>query len=233
MFINLERLKNEDNTLRDGIKWRAEHTQCICFDQDIYNYCFGNDYIHLSSRFDRFVTSERAERKLPRNVIYHFTGPNPTPDLSDSLNRLYFEYFVKTPWFNAESIGHIYEGILSMQYELSSQTLWMSKAMVGKQRAFFVPSDNLEAITEFFGIDDDEEVILAIDGVESSKQLIKSMKRSKGTKLYFIIAANFHLIQAELRRAGFQDGRDFVNGLIFLSEAHGVPMDSYPLIKAL
>ena len=90
-------------------------------------------------------------------------------DMRTPFNRLWFKYFEKTPWFNAESF----------------------------------------------------------------KQLIDSMKKSDGSKLYFIITAQFPLVHAELTRAGFKDGRDFLNGLMFLSEAHGVPMNSYPLIKAL
>ena len=232
MFINLERLRKEKETLQRGIKFLVEHPQCISFDQDILNYCFTKEYVHLSSRFDRFITSERAERKPPRDVIYHFTGPNPTPDFRDPLNRLYFDYFVKTPWFNAESISHIYDGVRQIQHELQSRTIWMSKVMAGRQRAFFVPPNNLEPMKKVFGVDDNDEVILAI-GMESLQQLIDSMKKSKGAKLYFILTAQFPGVQATLTREGFKDGRDFVNGLIFLSEAHGVPMNSYPLIKAL
>ena len=232
LILNLKILRDKITALNDGMKFIAEHTECFCFDQDILNYCFTKEYVHLSSRFDRFVTSERAERRGVRDVIYHFTGPNPTPDFRDPLNRLYFDYFVKTPWFNAESIGHIYDGVRQIQHELQSRTIWMSKVMAGRQRAFFVPPNNLEPMKKVFGVDDKEEVILAI-GMESLKQLIDSMKKSNGAKLYFILTAQFPGVHATLTREGFKDGKDFVNGLIFLSEAYGVPMNSYPLIKAL
>ena len=210
MSANLDKLRAEKQTLQRGMDFVFNTPECVAHDQDILNYCFGNDYVHLPNRFDRFVTSERAEKQPVRNVIYHFTGPNPTMDFRDPLNRLYFQYFD----------------------ECQSRALWLSKAMAGKQRAFFALPNNLDVLRKIFGIDDGEEVILAIAD-ESLKQLAESMKKSKGKKLYFIMAGNFPLIHAELTKAGFVDGKDFVNGTIFMSEMQGVPMNSYPLVKAM
>ena len=232
LVLNLKKLRAEKDPLQDGIKFVAEHPQCFSFDQDILNYCFSKEYLHLSNRFDRFVTSERAERKPIRDVIYHFTGPNPTPDFRDPLNRLYFEYFAKTPWFNADMIGRMYDGIRQIHHETQSRALWLSKALAGKRRAFFAPPNNLTQLKNVFAVDDNEEIIFATN-IESIKNLIDSMKNSNGEKLYFIVTGNFPIVRMELTRAGFVDGRDFFNATIFLSEIHGVPMNSYPIVKAM
>ena len=237
LLINLEKLRQEESAVMRGIEFIAEHPQYINFDQDVLNYCFSKKFLKLTRNFNRFVVHSRRESdgQTDERILHYIStsqGLGVSLNLRDPFNRLWFKYFEKTPWFNAESIGHIYEGVRQIQHELQSRTIWMSKVMAGRQRAFFVPPNNLEPMKKVFGVDDNDEIILAI-GMESLQQLIDSMKKSKGAKLYFILTAQFPGVQATLTREGFKDGRDFVNGLIFLSEAHGVPMNSYPLIKAL
>ena len=102
--------------------------------------------------------------------------------------------------------------------------------MSGKERVFFTVPQNLDAIKKIFSVRDDEEIILA-ENLESLKKFLYAMKSSHGKKVFFIVLPNFPFNL--LMQAGFQPGRDFVNGFDFLSEAHGVPMNSYPLIKAM
>ena len=236
LLVNLDYLSRESELIGKGIHFQSQHPNYIHFDQDILNWCFSTKYLKVPTKFNCFVRNERRNRRGVESKIYHYLGSSYgqgiTPHMQDPFNRLWFKYFEKTPWFNAESIGHIYDGVRQIQHELQSRAIFMSKVMAGRQRAFFVPPNNLEPMKKVFGVDDKEEVILAI-GAESFKQLVDSMKKSNGSKLYFIITSQFPGVQAALTRAGFKDGKDFLNGLMFLSEAHGVPMNSYPLIKAL
>ena len=232
LLINLEKWRETENILGSGIKFVSEHTECFCFDQDILNYSFTNDYVHLPNIFDRFVTSERAEKQPVRNVIYHFTGPNPTMNFRDPLNRLYFQYFAKTPWFNADTLWRMYDGVRQIQHECQSRALWLSKVLAGKKRAFFTSQSNINLLKKAFGVDESEEVILSTDN-KSIQKLIDSMKKSHGHKLYFIVMGSFQIYRAELTKAGFVEGKDFINGTVFLSERQGVPMNSYTLVKAM
>jgi len=236
LLMNLTKFRNEKENIMNGIKFRMKHPDYLHFDQDILNYCFSTKYLKVPTKFNCFVRNERRNKRGIESKIYHYLGSSYgqgiTPHMQDSFNRLWFKYFEKTPWFNAESIGHIYDGVRQIQHELQSRAIFISKVMAGRQRAFFVPPNNLEPMKKVFGVDDNEEVILAI-GMESLKQLIDSMKKANGSKLYFILTIQFPGVQATLTREGFKDGKDFVNGLMFLSEAQGVPMNSYPLIKAL
>ena len=63
------------------------------------------------------------------------------------------------------------------------------------------------------------------------KKLLDAMKKSRGKKVFFIVLPIFPY--QVLLDAGFVYGKDFLNGMEFLSEAQGVPLDSYPLIKAM
>ncbi len=102
--------------------------------------------------------------------------------------------------------------------------------MSGKTRGFFVAPANVDVLKKIFSIRDDEEVIVA-ENQKSLITLLESMKSSRGKKIFFIMLSNFPL--QILTQAGFAQGKDFVNGLDFLSEAQGVPFNSYPLVQAM
>ena len=106
----------------------------------------------------------------------------------------------------------------------------LSAIMSGKTRGFFAPPNNVDGLKTFFSIRDDEEIILA-ENQESIKKLLDAMNASRGRKVFFIMVPNFPF--QILIQAGFAPGKDFVNGMEFLSEAQGVPLNSYPLIQAM
>ncbi len=233
MLMNLNRLRSERKTLMQGVKWRMNHPQCICFDQDILNYCFGNDYVCLPNRFDRFVTSERAAKRPVQKFIYHFTGSNPTMNFNDDLNRLYFQYFEKTPWFSKDVIGIMDMGLRQLDMGLKNIAIQLSVIMAGKERAFFATVPNITPLKNMFFIRNDEEII-PFENPESFNVLVNSMKNSLGKKIFFLMfPEGYQQLRASLMQAGFVEGRDFINAAMFLSEAHGVPLNTYELIKVM
>ena len=151
-------------------------------------------------------------------------------DANDFLNRLWMKYFIRTSWFNEETIGNLYTGVQGLHVGLKNFAIQVSAMMSGKTRAFFTLPQNVEATKKIFSIRDDEEIILA-DNPNSLQKLIDAMKLSEGKKIFFILTPGFPF--QVLTQAGFVYGRDFLNGFIFLSEAHGMPLDSYPLVKAM
>ena len=76
----------------------------------------------------------------------------------------------------------------------------------------------------------DESIILA-ESEQSFQKLIDAMKKAKGKKVFFIVLPNFPFNL--LIKEGFVPGKDFVNGLEFLSEAQGLPLNSYPFVQAM
>ena len=231
MMINLTYFRNAEELLMSGIKWRGEHPQCICFDQDILNYLFTKIYLRLPDKFDHFVYTERLLGKThPERMIYHFAGSTMNLDTRDPFNRLYIKYFMKTPWFNEESIGQLYAGVQRLHVGLKNSMAKISAIVSGKTRSFFTFPQHVELVRNYFVVHDDEEIIFA-ENNDSLKKLIDAMKRSHGRKIFFILVPNFPL--EILVQAGFVYGRDFLNGFEFLSEAHGLPLNSYELIKAM
>ncbi len=232
LLINTKLFLDKKNLIPDWCEVLNKNPQYGEFvDQDALNYYFSTQIVHLPLKFNRFIAYARLAHELnAERKIYHFAGETFGMNIQDSFNRLWMKYFLKTPWFDEETIGRLYDGFQQMHIGLKNFMIQVSAMMSGKERVFFTVPQNLDAIKKIFSVRDDEEIILA-ENLESLKKFLYAMKSSHGKKVFFIVLPNFPFNL--LMQAGFQFGRDFVNGFDFLSEAHGVPMNSYPLIKAM
>ena len=117
-----------------------------------------------------------------------------------------------------------------MHVGLKAAIVQISAIMANKGRAFFVAPNNVDFVKKVFSVRADEQIIRAEDN-DALNKLLTAMKNFRGQKVFFIMIPNFPF--QVLIKAGFEPGKDFVSGIEFLSEAHGVPLNSYPLIKAM
>ena len=235
LLMNLNTFRDEEATLTSAIKSIAVYPEYEFLDQDVLNYCFAARALRLPVKFNRAVRYERAEGKGGvDNKIYHYAGQNYVwsfnLDMKDAFNRLWMDYFIKTPWFDATTIGRLYESVQRLHIRLKQAMINTSAAMSGKTRVFFAMPENLEATREVFAVTDEEEIILA-ESDDSLKDLLTEMRAARGKKIFFIMVTGFPF--DVLTEAGFVRGRDFLNGFEFLSEAHGFPLDSHRLLKAM
>lgn len=235
LLMNLLIFREEDTNLTSAIKSIAVYPEYEFLDQDVLNYCFAARALRLPVKFNRAVRYERTEGKGDvGRKIYHYAGQNSVwsfnLDMRDAFNRLWMDYFMKTPWFNSASFGRLYENIQRIHIRLKQAMINTSAMMSGKTRVFFTVPENLEATREVFAVKDNEEIILA-ESEESMRKLLGEMKTSRSKKVFFIMVTDFPF--SILEEAGFVRGQDFLNGFEFLSEAHGFPLDSHRLLKAM
>ena len=233
LLLNLKVLRNDDKRIIQGLKFLGENPYMTWFDQDVLNYLYSKNYVRLPEKFDVFINVEREmpeRRGRIRKAIYHYVFVYLQLDTSDPLNRLWLKYFAKTPWFDEDTIGRLYAGFRQVHVGLKNSLINLSAAMVGKRREFFAAPKDVDAFKKIFSIRNDEKIITA-DNNDSLNKLLDAMKRARGKKVFFIMLPNFPF--QILTQAGFTPGNDFVNGLEFLSEAQGVPLNSYPLIQAM
>jgi len=223
--MNLTILRNEENIVFDWLKILEKNPQYARFaDQDTLNYYFSTRTLKLPLKFNRFVISSRREHETRiEKMIYHFATSAFSLDMHDPFNRLWMKYFMKTPWFDEDSIGRLYEGVEQMHGGLKSSLLSLSAMMSGKTRAFFVTPQDVDMIKKAFSVQKGEDIILA-ENQDSIKKLIKAMKRSQGKKIFFITMLIFPY--NVLINEGFVFGKDFLNGAEFL-----LGFNSYSLIK--
>ena len=230
LLINLKILRNEWDTIITAIKFIGEHPEYSTYlDQEILNYSFSTRTLKLPVKYNILVNNWLHE-KIIKKVIYHFAGGAFRNGMNNRFNRLWMKYFMKTPWFDEETIGRLYSSFQQIHVSLKQSMVNLSAMMSGKTRAFFTLPRDIDGLKKFFSIRDDEEIILA-ENQTSLQKLLDAMKKSQGKKVFFIMLPNFPF-QA-LIQAGFVPNRDFVNGLEFLSEAQGLPLNSYQFINAM
>ncbi len=232
MILELKQWRANEKRIMEGTKFCAEHPQCFCIDQDILNYAFAKRSLKLPPDFNVFVVHARRRKEPFGRKIYHYAGKveSFTLGIRDDFYRLWMSYFIKTPFFDEETFGRLFDGFQQIHVELKNSMVKLSALMSGKTRAFFTLPHNVEATKEIFAVRDDEDIILA-ESQESLQKLIDAMKLSRGKKIFFIMLPNFPF--NALTQAGFVYGKDFLNGLEFLSAEHGVPLNSYQLVQAM
>ena len=235
LLMNLKTLRTEEDLIMHAIKFVGENPIYFkFFDQDILNYCFSSRILKLPIKFNRFVRSARYREKIERK-IYHYLGcalgSGINLNQNDIFNRFWMEHFIKTPFFNAQAIGNLYEEFLKMRSDLKSLSLNLSAIMSGKLRAFFIDPAQVDSIKKAFSIRDDETIILA-ENEDSLQNLIDAMKISKGKCVFFIMTEFFLSKKFSftiLTKEGFVENRDFVRGWIYLD----LPLNSFLFIKAM
>lgn len=239
MIMNLDRLREEHKKIIDAISFITEK-KYPTVEQDVYNYLFSKDYIKLPRKFNftirylkRFVDSP-IEQKL-----YHYIeqGVSLGMDVRDKYNRLWFSYFMKTPWCNEDTIGNFYNGVKELYSELNAEQKnlmrMISAATSGKSRVFVTVSQSVDALKQIFYVQEGEEILLA-DSPNWFEKLVNNMKNSVGKKIYFMLVGEIYSqLCAGLMQLGFVEWRDFLNGEIFLPNINGVKFDSYRLIANL
>ena len=245
LLMNIPAFRSEEENLKNSIRFLAENNPTKAYDQEILNHCFERKTLHLPVKFNRLLKWERKQNIINTDrKIYHYSHAESARsvglDMSDRHNRLWMSYFMRTPWFEAESIGRLYTKFRQMRKEANDYILNTSAIMSGKARAFFFESKKAEEMKKIFSIRADEEIILG-ESEDSIKELIKAMKKSAGKKVFFIITGTF-LSQKFLDKkfpfklltdAGFVKDKDFLNGWDLLSSKNGVPFNSHPLIQVL
>lgn len=235
LLMNLNVLRNEYETVREGMKFFSENPQHLKWgDQDLLVYCFGARAMKLPKKFNYQVQyNARVNKELPGKKIYHYLGAGVSlgMDMSDLFNRLWMSYFIKTPWFNEETIGHLHEGFLKIRSDLKNSALKLSAIMSGKRRAFFVEPAKVDSMKKIFSIRDDELIVPA-ENEDSLKKLIDVMKINAGKYVFFIMTEKFLKKKFPfdiLTKEKFVENVDFVKGWNYLDS----PFNSYPLIQAM
>ncbi|MBE8949328.1 MAG: hypothetical protein SR3Q1_01820 [Quinella sp. 3Q1] len=238
LLINVPAFRNEEANLKNTLKLMAEKSPSSANDQELLNYYFEKRTLHLPVKFNRLIKWERRQKAT--NIyekIYHCSHADSVLglglDMSDLFNRLWMSYFIKTPWFDADSIGRIYSEFKKINNSFSEYTLKISATVSNRVRAFYVEPKKLDAMKKHFLIRDDEEVILA-ENEDSIPKLIESMKASKKKKVFFILTEELMKKKFPFKRLvdeGFVNGKDFVKGWELLSTSRGEPFNTYPFIN--
>lgn len=225
--------KFDEKFFYDGLQFLTDNPQCESFDQDILNSFFSENYLKLEQKFDSFVLAERMTGGTVAQKIYHYAGNCIEPKLEEGFNRLFMEFFTRTPWFNVDMLGRIFDNYRSEREDWTLRHQQAMRLAFEHTRAFFVDPQNVWVIKILFCIHDDEPII-EFNGENSVEQLSAIMNEQRGQRLFFICLDDYKSVGLELIRRGFKEYEEFVNGQIFLTkEQCGYMAPEYEYIKAL
>lgn len=233
LLLNLNGLRNENKLIDEGIKFASQNDTAF-WDQDVLNYCFSKNYLKLPIKFNNFVINQRTiSSDITQKQIYHYASSHALQmNLEDNFNKLWFEYFAKTPWFDAKICGNFYESLRQVYVEQKNFAIQVSKFVAGKKRVFFVAPNYIEAVKNIFGVENNEKIFSAT-APDSLKKLIKFTMGGGGTKYLFILTDNYGEVHSILEKNGFIPGKDFINAWMFLSDAQGFPLNTHFVVKNL
>ena len=193
-------------------------------EQDALNYLYPKNYLKLPVKFNVMVRNMRliSEFHIDK-AIYHFAVTKPSLDTNDVYNKLYFEYFLKTPWATVDMFGNIHDfldkSFRKFNNNAKNSLLHMNNLLSTRRRAFAVSKNLLKSAKQIFEIKDDELVITLPTKFET---LIKKLNSVKGEIVLYALTNNYPQLRNILLRRKFIEGTDFVNALSFLSEQQGI-----------
>lgn len=235
LIMNLNLLRNEEQNIMRGIKFRGENPKQVYWDQTVLNYCFSERTVKMSRDFNRNINHARRHKENPSGKICHYNLNVLGLNIDDAFDRLWMSNFIRTPFFDEEAIGRLCTEFLQVRDNLEDMMAKTSAIVSGKTRAFFVKPAKIESLKNFFSIRDDELIIPA-ESKESLQKLIDAMKSSVGKCVFFIMTEKFlkkDFPFEMLIKEGFVLDKDFVKGWQYLSGDYGNPLNSHPFVQAM
>ncbi|MBE8949059.1 MAG: hypothetical protein SR3Q1_00440 [Quinella sp. 3Q1] len=227
MIMNLKVLRNEEDNILAGIKFRGKYPKNSLFDQEIFNQCFETRVLNLPVKFNRIIKESRNNGFFVIDKeIYHYAGGKVglRLDISDLYNRLWWNYFIRTPWFDVDTIDKILKGA-------TDSVLKPSSVPQNKARVFIVDMEHAYRIEKNFSVRDEEEVYVVDPEREENLQRLEDIINSgRGKKTFFIAIPNVVL---KLKEMKFVEGKDYFNVSEFYSPVWANHTNNYDLILSM
>lgn len=215
LIMDMEHLRNMGDILLPGLRFLVQHQEeCQFFDQDILNYFFSRDYLHLPWNYNILQHWDRQWGKSElQEGIYHYMGRTLRLNMDEPRDTIFYEAFVQTPWCSAEFIckshaatRNIMVGIIEKNNELNRRA---AAAWAGRRRAFVGPRENEEKLREMFFLKDVEPYIALDEGWEKTGL---SLPYDLSTHVYVFFMDTFPELRKHLEEAGWREWEDFIDG---------------------
>ena len=217
--------------LADGVQFLLDNPECYSLDQDILNFSFSKHYLKLEPKFNSCVAVERHDKKPVSKKIYHYMGRAVGLDMKEDFQRLWMDYFLRTPWCDVQAVGHLCEEFDNYDAEIKTLLMKLSAALIGKKRAFITFAAYIDAIKKFFDANDKE--LIVIETFIDFNELIRAIKKLRKNYVFFSMVENFTIMRNIFSDIGLVENKDYFNGMNFLAKSHGCRVSSYRFVKAM
>ena len=248
LIFNLKKLRSIKNFNRMMIEsYHDAPNFFVAHDQDLLNYFYGTQYKKLPNRYNLQLVMERRMglRKPARGGgCYHYICHSLSARSRDEFDRLFWYYFIKTPWFDEK---FFLKAIEDFQAAAATQQMNLMKALYTcRQKIFWAPEclkDRLLDQLKALGIDDAIFLSNGEDELEptggygdlSEKEnpnvldLIARVEAAPNDgRTFFCLSSYYHTVRGMLKGKGYEEGKDFVDARKLLPEYRGTYMlDSF------
>ena len=234
LILNLDYMRKIEDLLLTGYRFLSSNPELIYFDQDILNHLFSENYLKLSKDFNCFVFRER-ERDVNEigAMIYHYLFFSLKLDANDVFNRLFFNYFKKTPWFDIDVFTNIHHKVAELYDDRQRFLLHTIIGLEGKKRSYFLGRNNFEAIKSIFAVKS-EDALLDANQPNALNKMIDKLKKHKGKIVFLIFVDRYAALRNILLQLNFVEGRDFMNGMEFLPmQFRNTVLDTNFIVRAM
>ena len=217
LLLDLERIRSFeiDGLLERCLKVRASWgTQQKLMDQNALNFIFKENFLKLPPKFNRLVFLARRlgnPKKAGREII-HYASQTFGTKFTDDYDRLWFEYYCRTPFFSSENVIDLLTS--SRNSAIQKGFLW--KRIVNldmtRQRGFFMYPKDSDQVVRLIG-KNDNAIGLNADFPNAIDHLTSTMEENRGNISFFIKVEDeeYHTIRDLLIGRGFEEYIDFFN----------------------
>jgi lipopolysaccharide biosynthesis glycosyltransferase len=104
LLMNLSRIREKYRLIQQYASWMKRYPHCCdALDQDFINSCFQSDIKILEGRFNNTNAHRNSSfndvDSVSNSMLHAISGPKPGTGLrGSSVDRLYWKFFLKTPW---------------------------------------------------------------------------------------------------------------------------------------
>ena len=248
MILKPAFFKENFNVILNGLKFindkrvSSNYRHYLANEQDTLSYLFSKNYLKLPRRFNFIMRWKRLfdspESHRIENAVYHFADPNDKPSFNtvDVYNRLYLEYFLKTPWANVEMFGNIHRATENLfrknLVNFKKKMLSLTNLLPHCERAFFADKKDFELIKHVFETKENE-LIIDSSAPDAVNNLLRALNDYRGKKIFFLLIENYWRLAIFLRQNSFVEDKDFFNAVDMLSEQYGIREDFESISRAL
>lgn len=224
----------QNDWLQLTLDFFAEHPTADFPDQDVMNNCFIHEYHQLSYQYNRLVDWERLQKVPVSSGIYHFSGHAINMDLSDSYNRLYFDSFTKTPWYDAEFMAK-FSQLIRQTYDIRTAVLNQLGNLFARKKRVVVYETGFAAwIRENIQLQLEEEEIPCESVAAHCDEFIAAMQKLRATHVFLIFSESYPLDKRQFEAAGLNEQEDFLDGKLLLPQREGgYVLDSYQAFRSM
>lgn len=230
LLMDLEILRKMGDLLIPGMKFLAKYPgEAKFYDQDILNYYFAGKCTNLPWKYNVLIHWDKLySDKVVKKAIYHYMGHTLEMNPKSNYDILFYDYFIKTPWFNGEFFCKalwIEENIIKNKISpILCGMQKLNRCLFEKRMVIAYTNEKIEDVALFIsGMEEmptkdiaenvikdfqGQMVVLGNDGENIS------LPYDLSDNIYVIFAKDYKKIKGIMLNAGLIEYQHFVDGMI-------------------